>query len=251
MDASKLKTILVDDEPLARESLRNLLAAYVEGVEVVGEAGNVAEAAALVHSHHPDLVFLDIDMPQQDGFKLFDQLQDVDFHTIFATAHNQFAVKAFRFSAADYLLKPIDPHRLQEAVEKVRKRSRKGQLPIDIQALLAELREKTLSRLAIPTTRGLDMVPISGILRFEADGNYCIILLKDGGKIVSSQNIGYFEDLLVESQFLRIHQRHLVNLNEVVRYIRGRGGQVVLTNGEALTVANRRKSMLVARLRGR
>ena len=251
MNMDQLKTIIVDDEPLARESLRNMLADYVDGILVAGEGGSVSEARELIQIHSPDLVFLDIDMPQMDGFKLFDFFHEVKFHTIFATAHNQFAVKAFRFSAVDYLLKPIDPIRLQEAVEKVRQRSQNGRNPLDIGALISGLKEKTLSRLAIPTTRGLDMILIADILRCEADGNYCLIHLKSGGKIVSSQNIGYFEDLLVEHKFLRIHQRHMVNLDEIVQYIRGRGGQVVMTNGEALTVANRRKGMLVSRLKRR
>ena len=245
-----LTAIIIDDEPLAREGLSGLLSSYVSEMEVVAEAGNVAEGIRQIRAHHPDVVFLDIEMPGEDGFQLFKYFNPIPFQTIFVTAYDGFALKAFRFSAMDYLLKPIEPQALQDAVEKVRIQIKGKQNRQDYGQVAELIQRNQLDRIAIPTQTGLDMVALEQILRVEGDGSYSTLVLQDGRKIVSSKAIGYFEELLSDLRFLRIHQTHLVNLQAVTRYHKGRGGQVTLTNGDTVDVSVRRKADLLRRLKG-
>lgn len=245
-----LTALIVDDEPLAREALAGLLERYVPEVEILGQAGGVDAAAEMIDKVNPKLVFLDIEMPGKDGFKLFDYYADPPFETIFITAYDSFALKAFRYSALAYLLKPVEPDALGEAVNKAGKMLAGKISSETYQHLLEMIRRRALGKIALPTQHGLEMVKVEDIVRAEGDGSYTVFYLKDGRRLTSSRSLGYFEELLSGDWFHRAHHSHLVNLREVVAYIKGRGGRLRLSDDTEIEVATRKKNELLRKLKG-
>lgn len=252
-----IKALIVEDEKNSQALLKALVEEYCEGVEIVGIAGSVAEALQLIQDLKPQLVFQDIELPDGDGFQVLEKVPKLDFDVIFTTAYDQYAVKAFKFSATDYLLKPIDVEELQAAVARVvEKHKAQADTPQaaatkeNLEFLVQQIRhpQQTLKRIVLPTATGFTVVNPDDIIRCESDRNYTYIFLADKRRILVSKTIKEYEEMLEEHNFFRIHQSHLINLHYLKNYIRGRGGQVELTEGSIIDVSARRKADFMRKL---
>lgn len=243
-----IRCIIVDDEQKSRESLKILLEDFCENVTICALCQNVTEGLQAIAQHQPDVVFLDIQMQRETGFDLLTQLNSINFEVIFTTAHSEYAIKAFKFSAIDYLLKPIDIEDLQNAVAKVENKQNQN-ISGRLEHLIQNLRTNTPEnyKLALPTTEGLIFVQLNSILYCEASSNYTIIYTPTN-KYIVSRTLKQYEDLLTEHNFFRIHNSYLINLNAVKKYIRGEGGSVVLENDITLDVSKRKKEAFLSRI---
>lgn len=245
-----IRAVLIDDEPKNISILEKMLDQFCPEVEVVGTAGESRSGAAIIRHEKPELVFLDIEMPYGNAFDLLDALKPLDFEVIFVTAFDNYMLKAFKYSALDYLLKPVDIAELKAAVDNVihRKKSRHVDMQ-QLELLLSSLKNPRMpiERLALPSQDGLELHNINDIVRCEAQRGYTYIYLQSGQKILSSRNIKEFEEMLPETVFFRVHNSHIVNLNFVKKYQKGRGGFIEMTDGTQLEVAIRRKDELLAR----
>jgi two-component system LytT family response regulator len=244
---SRLKAIIVDDEPDCSETLSMLLERFCPEVEVVAVCHSGAQAVAEIPVQKPDLVFLDIEMPKMNGFQLLERLPLINFDIIFTTSYDQYAIKAFRFSALDYLLKPIDREELKAAVHKKNRRLHPP-LPEQLEILLQELRCPARTKIAIPTMEGLEMIPVETIVVCRSDSNYTTLHLTGRSPITASRTLKEIEEMLEGLSFLRVHQSSLVNLEEVAKYVRGEGGYLVMRDGSHVDVARTRKEMLLKKL---
>ena len=244
-----ITTLIVDDDVKNIKVLKALLEEFCPQVTIVGEANNAKEAIQLIHQKKPALVFLDIEMPYENGFEMLDELRPVDFEVVFITAYDNYAIKAFKYSALDYLLKPVNIQELQAAVRKVEKQMQTQNTNLKLEAFLHNVKSNKaeLQKIAVPGMEGLTFIDIKNIIRCESDGNYTHIYLLQKQKITSSRNIKEFEELLPESIFFRIHNSHLVNLNHVKKYFKGRGGYVVMEDDATIEVASRRKENFLSR----
>lgn len=244
-----IKAIIVDDEPYCCESLATLLERYCPEVKVAGICSNGLDALKTIHQQQPDLVFLDVEMPKMNGFEMLEQLPAVNFDLIFTTSYDKYALKAIRFSAIDYLLKPIDREELQKAVQKVTQRS---QRPIaqQLEILMQKINNSSapFSRIALPTMEGLQMVPVDSIVCCESDSNYTTLLMKNKQKLIVSRTLKDIEEMLEEHGFVRVHHSHLVNLNEVEKYVKGEGGYLVMSDGTTVDVSRSKKELLMKKL---
>lgn len=239
---SRIKSIVVDDEQESRETLLHFLSKYCPDVEIVGQADSVNEAVEIIRGTSPELVFLDVNMPIENGFKLFEKISDINFYTVFVTAYDQYAVQAFKHHAVDYLLKPIVIHELMITVNRVAKlledKNRIQQLSALLQYIKTPVEQ---TKIALPTLEGLVYVHTMDIVRLQADDNYTSLYFKGGKKMLVSHTLAYFEEALKEQGFVRIHHQHLINLQHVEKYIRGRGGYIIMSDGTSLQVSQRKK----------
>lgn len=244
-----LKAIIVDDEPYCCEALDALLNRYCPQVKVVGICYSGREALQEIKEQKPQLVFLDIEMPQMNGFDLLQKILDPDFDLIFTTSYDQYAIKAIRFSALDYLLKPIDRDELQAAVRRVTERNHPP-MAQQLELLLQRMHLPTahINKVAMPTMEGLQMVTVDLIISCESDSNYTIVFLKNKQKIVVSRTLKDIEELLEDHLFLRIHHSYLVNINEINKYVKGEGGYVVMSDGTTVDVSRSKKELLLKTL---
>jgi two-component system, LytTR family, response regulator len=240
---------IVDDEPYSCETLATLLERYCPDVKVLDICYSAASALKSINEQKPQLLFLDIEMPHMNGFELLEKLPDIDFELVFTTSYDQYAIKAFRFSALDYLLKPIDQDDLRKAVQKA-VTSTDHVSPQQIKVLLQKINHPSLvvNKLAIPTLEGLQMILIESIIHCEADRNYTIINIKGKQKIVASRTLKEIEELLDDYPFIRVHHSHIVNLNEVEKYVKGEGGYLMMSNGANIDVSRSRKEFLLKKL---
>ena len=238
-----IRAVLIDDESDSLFMLKDLLRVHCPDVQVVGEAGGVAGGVNEIERTRPDLLFLDIDLDTGNGFELLDQLHSREIHVIFVTAHDDHALRAFQYSAVDYLLKPVAGTELRKAVDKLAGRHGEAQKNVHLELLLQNIRtlKSSEQKMAIPTLNGLDFVFLKDILRCESSGSYTNILLSDGKAILSSRAIREYEELLPEDLFLRVHNSHIVNLNRIKRYEKGRGGYIVMEDDSTVEVAIRRR----------
>lgn len=239
----KLKALIVEDEANSREILRNYLLKYCPQVQVIGEASSIKEAKDLLDKEEPDLVFLDVEMPFGNAFDLLDQLPDRSFETVFVTAYNQYAMDALNSHAAYYLMKPINIDELIKAVEYV------AETKLKEDALEDKVLEPKLKgvegKITIPQQDGFQVLNVADILYCKADDNYTEIYLEKK-KLLVSKTLKYFEEALSKFSFARIHKSYLVNVNEVVKYRKGKGGSVVVSNGKELLVSASKKKELLS-----
>nr|WP_297915976.1 LytTR family DNA-binding domain-containing protein [uncultured Allomuricauda sp.] len=240
---TQLRTIIIEDEATSREILRNYLGKYCDTVHVLGEASNIKEGLALIQKQQPDLVFLDVEMPFGNAFDLLDKVPDRTFETVFVTAYNQYAIDALNNHAAYYLMKPINIDELVKAVEHVKEIKQKENA-LEGQVLKAKS-TKAEGKITVPQQDGFQVLEVSDIFFCKADDNYTEIFLEHK-KILVSKTLKYFEDALSDYPFARIHKSYLVNVGEVVRYKKGKGGSVVLSNGKELSVSASKKPTLLA-----
>lgn len=244
-----IKALIVDDERNSCEALQLLLQQNCPSVEVTAVSYSGADALEKIQKLHPQLVFLDIEMPNMNGFQLLEQLSKVDFEIIFTTSYDQYAIRAFKFSALDYLLKPVDREELEKAVEKVEQKLT-GNLSQQLNILLQKINHPgvPVQRVALPTMQGLELVPVESIIRCSANNNYTEFFLSDKRKLVVSRTLREIEEMLEGYAFLRVHHSHIVNLNAITRYVRGEGGYLTMTDGATVDVSRSRKELLLQKL---
>lgn len=243
-EMDKMTCIIVDDEAVSRETLENYIVKYCENITVSALCENVQEGLAAIKNHQPDIVFLDIEMPYGDGFDLLDQVENISFDVVFITAFSNYAIRALNLSATYYILKPVDIDELILAVEKIRQlRTDHGQTNVQSKILLDNLKVANgqMQRLVLPQLTGFTVVAVSQVIYATADDNYTVIHLTDGKKHVVSKTLKFFDDLLSEVGFIRIHKSHLINMKEIVEYKKGKIAQVKLSNGVWLDIAAQRK----------
>jgi two-component system LytT family response regulator len=245
-----VKAVIIDDDFTSRMLLREILKKAIDNVELLGEAGSVVEGIPLIERVAPDVVFLDISMPDGSGFDLLDKLKKIDFKIIFITAYTEFAVKAFKYSAFDYIVKPIDIQELAKTIARIpqiKKVNGKRQVN-ELKANLLSNIENGAKTIALPELNGFAIVQVNEIIRCEGLRNYTRIIFKEREEKIVSRTLLEFENLLTPLGFIRIHRSHLVNLENVVRYIKAQGGMIELKTGELLKVSPKHKDNLLNKL---
>jgi two-component system LytT family response regulator len=244
-----IRSIVIDDEQHCVKALLNDLQNNCPSVEIVDTCYSAKEGIMSIKKNNPNLVFLDVEMPWMNGFEMLEILGDVNFSIIFTTAHDEFAAKAFRISAVDYLLKPIDANDLKTAVQKVEKKMDEGSSFQHITNLLRNIRQpSTEQKIALPQREGYEFVDVSSIIYCQAEGAYTKVFIRDKKPMLISRTLGDVEELLPPEIFQRIHHSTLINITHVSQFLRSDGGYIVLKNGEKLSVSKAKKEMLMARL---
>jgi len=246
-----LKAILVDDELNSLQNLQFKIREYCPSLRVVDQTQNPEEAIRMIQQHKPDVIFLDIEMPRMSGFKMLEQIAEVDFEVIFITAYNHYAINAIRISAFDYLVKPVAIEDLQQTVDRL------GNFSIKKTRERAKLLKQNLANpksqedhIAIPTNDGLEFIQIKQIIRIESSSNYSKLILQNGQQLLVTRQLKDFEELLQDYRFYRVHHSHLVNLNFIAKYIRGDGGQIAMRNGDMIDVSRRKKEVFLKLIGG-
>lgn len=246
----KIKAIIVEDEKSNRENLAKLLGEYCTNVELVAQCSSAVEGRMAIVKLEPDLVFLDIEMPGGNGFSMLESLSEINFEVIFVTAFNHYGIKAVKFCALDYLLKPIDILELTQAVGKVEKRLSEKSENLRMKTMLRNQQQKMANpKIAIPLSDKIEFVEVSSIISCKGEGNYTHICLNTGETILASKTLKEFDELLGEHNFLRTHQSYLINLNEVKSYIKSDGGYIKMKNGATISISRQRKEMVMEKLK--
>jgi two-component system LytT family response regulator len=237
----KMNCLIIDDENHCIKTLTNLLETNFPEVKVLATCQDSTKAYDLIQHHRPDFVFLDIEMPFLNGFDLLSKFEHLYFDVIFTTAYDSYAIKAIKYSALDYLLKPVDKEDLAFAIEKIRSKN-SSISQAQVQMAMAVHNKQLPDTIALPTADGLNFASVTDIVYCMADGSYTRMHMKDASEILLSRTLGDVGELLSEYDFFRIHHSSLVNLKQVKKYIRGEGGEVVMSNGKSLVVARTRKT---------
>jgi two-component system LytT family response regulator len=245
-----LKALIVEDEQKSREMLAMLIEKNCPQLQLVATAKNVKEGVEMINSLNPDLVFLDISMPDGTGFDLLEQVPGKKFEIIFTTATDKHALKAIKYSACDYILKPIDVDELKNAAEKVSQKRNANPSMENLQFLIQQFKkaDDNYQKITLPTGNAYEIVNIKDIIRCEADASYTHFYLSSGKKLMISASLKHYEDLLPESDFIRIHHQHLINMNHVTRFLKQDGGYAVMTDGSQIEVSRRKKDAFMERL---
>lgn len=237
-----IKCVIVDDENNCLEMLEWLLKTYAPSVSIAAMCNSAEKGIAAIREHRPDVVFLDIEMPRMNGFDMLEKFGKLDFDVVFTTAYDQFAIKAFKYSALHYLLKPVDPEDLAETVRRIEgKRSIPSREQIDLLFQSVQHRKATPPRIALTTGDGMIFVATQDILYCEAESNYTSVVLSNGRKVVVSRVLKDIDEALSGPDFFRIHNSFLINLNRIRRFVRGEGGYVVMDNDVAITISRSRR----------
>ncbi|MEO5602152.1 MAG: LytTR family DNA-binding domain-containing protein [Cyclobacteriaceae bacterium] len=242
-----IKCIVIDDEVHCLETMSMLLKSYCPGAQLVDTCRSAKSGIESIEKLEPDLVFLDVEMPVMNGFEMLEQFSSISFSIVFTTSYDQYAIKAIRFSAMDYLLKPIDPKELVSAIHKVTTRK---DLPSAEQFKMlkekVQSHENGFTKIAVPTSEGFELVPTDTIISIEADDNYTHFCLTNHKKVTACRTLKEVEELLESfPSFIRVHHSFMVNLNEVTKYVRGEGGYLVMTDGSSVNVSRSRKDALL------
>jgi two-component system LytT family response regulator len=243
----KLRTLIIDDEPNAVDFINSIIGEYCPGLEVVGKAHNVTEGALSITENKPDLVFLDVEMPNGTGFDLLSQFPDKVFDVVFITAFNHYAIKAIKFSAVDYVLKPINIEEFIEAVNRVIQKRSHGpaQGNESFRVLMENLKTAHPSRLAIPTSDGMEYLNPKDIIRIEADRSYSWFYLVNNRKMLVSKHLKEFQDLLGDRYFFRSHNSVLINLKFVKKFVRKDGGYIEMLDGSQVPISRNKKDLFL------
>ena len=241
-----IRCVIVEDEEMARNVLKSLLAQYCKDVMVCAEADDVVSGKTIIEAYRPDLVFLDIEMPGGSGFKLLNSIGNINFETIFITAYEQFAIKAIRHDALDYLLKPVDPKELVAAVEKVKETKLKKSLERQYDNILKNLNPDQLvvRKISLSTSDKIHLIDVDNIIRCESDNYYTIIYFKDGSNLMVTKTLKEIEQTLEEFGFVRTHKSHLVNLRSIMNFIKDEM-MVVMEDGVKVPVSKRKKESIM------
>ena len=239
-----LNAIIIDDERNSRNALRQKLLNHCTNVMIIAECENGEEGIENIEKKKPDIVFLDVEMPRMNGFTMLQQLKNKNFEVIFVTAYDHYAIKAIRYSALDYLVKPVEIDDLKNAINRVIEKMNITKPNARLELLLENIvgEKMKFTRIAIPTVQGLQFIKIEHIISLEASANYTKFHLCNNIKYTVSKTLKEFEDMLPSDIFIRIHNSHIINKNYVEKYIRGDGGQVVLSNGSVLDISKRKRA---------
>ncbi len=236
-----IKAILIDDEAGARQTLSALLEEYCPEISIVAQCSNVPEGVRMINKENPDVVFLDIEMPEYNGFELMDFFKEIDFEIVFVTAYSQYAIRAFEVSAVDYLLKPVEIDPLKNAVEKVIQKRKQQNINQRLDLMKSTYSGEEIKKIAFPMNDGMMFADVADIVLFEADRAYTQVFMKNGTKITVSKPMRVFEDILDNRQFIfRPHRSYLINLNYIKKYVRG-DSLIFMDNGMSLAVSRERK----------
>lgn len=243
-----LQAIIIDDEPDNVKLLALQLRMYCPQVEVLAECTKSEEGLKKIIELKPNIVFLDIEMPRMNGFELLEKIGTINFSLVFVTAYDKFAVKAFRYSAIDYLLKPIDTKELQDAIKKIENQQRIDSRQIEHLKQQFTSNHRTLpEKLALPFQNGVTFVPVKDILYCEADDNYTKIIMNDGQSFLITKTMRDIQEVLEEREFLRVHRQYIINLNLIKKYVKGEGNYVVMNNDKSIPIARNQKDKLIER----
>ena len=247
----QIRAIIIDDDPECREQLQEMLEKYCPEVNVLTFGIDAKQGLSLIRSLHPELVFLDVQMPGMDGFEMLESLDEVDFEVIFTTVHEQFALKAIKFAAIDYLVKPVNKEDLLVAVRKIRELEGRRNPNLQWQAYMENkfISDSQQKKIALPTGNGFRFVPLKEIYRLEAASNYVNFFLKGGESMLVTQTLKSYELLLKDHDFFRIHYSHMINLNYIKAYVRDDGGYVVMEDDKQLPVAKNRRKIFLQRIK--
>jgi two-component system, LytTR family, response regulator len=242
-EKSMIRTVVIEDEEHSRNMLLQMLREHCPQITVVAEAHSVKTGLAVISEQKPQIVFLDIELQSETSFDILEKLPEINFELIFTTAFDHYALRAIKFCAIDYLLKPIDLTELQIAVAKAEIRLNREHINKNLEALLGNIKTGSQDnhKIALPTLEGLLFVKVSDIIYCESKGPYTRFFLKQPDKILTSQHLKEYEELLRDYGFFRIHKSYLVNLQEIQKYLRGDGGQLIMSNGASLNVSKQRK----------
>jgi two-component system LytT family response regulator len=241
-----LRTLIIDDEAHMRESLAEMLKMDCPGTRLVAEADGVKTGMEAIQQHQPDLVLLDIRMKDGTGFDLLEKFENIDFKIIFITAYDEYAIKAIKFSALDYILKPVDPEDLRKAVDKAEEINQK-ELKAKLDTLSDNLKtnDQDKKKIILKTLDNIYLVGVKDIIHIEGEGRYSAIFLDSGEKVMVSVNLKFYQEMLEEYGFFRAHKSHLINLDRIYRFEKADGGYVVLNNNVRIPVASRKKDELI------
>lgn len=245
-----ISAILIDDDINLRNGMKGLLQLYAPQIAIIGEADSVVSGVEAIESLRPQVVFLDIQLNDGTGFDILEKVTSFNgaqkSHIVFITAHEQYAIKAFRFSALDFLLKPVDPDELQKVIQKIKSEIEKNDSSSHIDLLLENIRKKVdnFKRIALSTSDGIHLFDVSDIIRCESEDNYTKFFIKNSKPILISKTLKEYEELLTEHGFERIHQSHLINLNYLKSYIKKEGGYVIMADDSQLPISQRKKERL-------
>lgn len=246
-----IKTLIIEDEQKSRDVILKIIEKNCPELTVIGTAGNVSEGVEKIKSLKPELVFLDITMPDGSGFDLLEQVQGHKFDLIFATASNSHAIRAFKYSACDYLLKPIDSEELISAVSRIAKRKSETPDMQNLNFLIQQLKKSddNFQKITLPTGNAYEIINLKDIIRCEADGSYTYFYLTDKRKLMVSASLKHYEELLPEQDFIRVHHHNLINMNHVIRFLKEDGGYAVMTDGTKIEISRRKKDQFMDRLK--
>ncbi|MEO1051661.1 MAG: LytTR family DNA-binding domain-containing protein [Bacteroidota bacterium] len=243
----QISAVIVDDEQASRDTLSSYLTKYCPDVEVLAISDSVKSGVEAIRANTPDLVFLDVEMPYGNAFDLLEQVDDLSFETIFVTAFSNYAIKALNVSASYYILKPIDIDDLVAAVEKVKAVKAQENSSLHTKVLIENIQtlNKQHQKVVLPLIDGFEVVPVKDVIRCKANDNFTEFFLLDGRKLMICRTLKFYEDILTEYGFMRVHKSHMVNLQQVKRYKRGKGGQLIMSDESEVEVSpNRKKDLL-------
>ncbi|MDX1407386.1 MAG: LytTR family DNA-binding domain-containing protein [Saprospiraceae bacterium] len=241
-----VRVMMIDDEPKGMDVMDHDIRRLELDVEVIGKYQDPQKGLAAIQRQQPDLLLLDIEMPWMNGFELLDQLDEINFEVIFVTAYDQFAIKAFRYYAVDYLLKPVDQESLRDALLRVIERKQHISRE-QLQALIDKLDsgEAPFTKLVLPSMEGYEFVEIDDVIRCEAANNYTYVFMSGGRKMLVSKHLKYLEELLADHRFYRVHQSHLIHLSHIARYVKADGGYLIMSDGSTVSISRSRKEGFV------
>lgn len=238
-----IKCVLVDDENNALEMMEWLLKTYCPEAEICAMCNSAAQGMEAIEKYRPDVVFLDIEMPKMNGFDMLERLDKLSFDVVFCTAYDQFAIKAFRYSALNYLLKPIDPDDLKETIKRLQQKKATPSRE-QIELLFQHIHQPAkpaVQRIALTTGDGMIFVSTADIVYCQAESNYTSVVMNNGRKILVSKVLKDIDETLAGSDFYRIHNSYLININQIQKYVRGDGGYVIMNDGASISISRSRR----------
>jgi len=238
-----LKAVIVEDEKHSRQTLKSLVEEFCIDIEVIGLAGSVTEAVEVIKTNNPDVIFLDIELQTGTGFDVLNQVSHLNFEVIFTTAFEQYAIKAVKFSSLDYLLKPIDLEELQSAVQKAQSKKNQEVYKKQLETLMLNLKQQKpkLNKICLATSDGFEFIEVNDIIYCKAEGSYTSFILKNKNKLLVSKHLKEYENLLLEQDFMRVHNSFLINLKEVKKYVKADGGYIIMNNNDTVSISRSKK----------